>query len=231
MAKLLLLRPDIGIVESSGLVSRWDDQSGQGNWMRQDTAANKPQYSGGAIVFDGVDDWMYHNDVVDTSFGNFGTGDFTISVRMQHNPLNTYDQFCSKGSQAAGNFVFGFWADGSKINFGTNSAYLTDPASITAGKYYVATIVRKGDAGYLYVDGKLVASNATYFASQNISNASRFAIGARSSTPDHFLAGAITDVSVDDVALTQNDIKSYIAWINRGRKGRGFAGFNKFGGL
>ena len=231
MAKLLLLRPDRGIVESSGAVSRWEDQSGNGNDMRNGTSAEQPQYSGGAVVFDGVDDWLFHYDVVDTSFGNFGTSDFTISVRMQHHPLNTYDQFLSKGSQGASNYVFGFWLDGAKVNFGTNSTYLTDSSNVVAGQYYLVTIVRSGDVAYLYVDSNLVATNSTYFSGQNLTNSYRFGLGCRSSVPDHNFSGTISDVRVDDVALSQSQIRSYFNWINNGRKDRGFAKISRILGF
>ncbi len=236
MAEILLLRADRGVTTDVNGVTKWEDQSGADNHMIPNTTllswpSKATDGDEAVITFDGVDDFLVHWDTVGKNFGDFGTGDFTISLRMRHNPLNTYDQFCSKGSQGAGGFVFGFWVDGSKVNFGTNSIYLTDTTSVLATKYYVATIVRNGDAGYLYVDGELVASNATYFASQNISNTYSFSLGSRSSVPDHFFAGNITDVKIDDTAQNQAQIKSYVKWINSGRKGSGFAKFNKFGGF
>lgn len=57
-------KSDAGVTESGGLVSDWNDQSGNANHLIQATGANKPLLTAGelngfpAIVFDGVDDKM-----------------------------------------------------------------------------------------------------------------------------------------------------------------------------
>ncbi len=51
---------DIGtITESSGLVSQWDDKSGNGRHITQGMGAKQPLYTtGNSVCFDGVDDYL-----------------------------------------------------------------------------------------------------------------------------------------------------------------------------
>jgi hypothetical protein len=52
-------RKGVGITESGGLVSQWNDQSGNGRHLVQATEASRPAVQGdGSILFDGVDNHM-----------------------------------------------------------------------------------------------------------------------------------------------------------------------------
>ena len=228
---VLLLRADRGIVkDASNNVQEWHDQSKNGNYVRQTTSGYRPTFQNNSLLFDGGDDYLMHWDNVNNLFGNFGTSDFTISVRFRHTAANTYDQLVSKGAQLAGYYVFGFWSNGSNISFGTNSTYLTTSTLINTTDYYTVTVVRSGDAGLLYINGDLVFTDASYFTGQNINNTNRrFVVGARDDGASHHFTGFITDVRVDTIAVNGGVIKSYVGWLKQGRPKRlKFAVYSKF---
>jgi hypothetical protein len=55
----LWARLNQGITVSGAGVSQWDDQSGQGNHLKQGTDTNRPALQGdGSILFDGVDNFL-----------------------------------------------------------------------------------------------------------------------------------------------------------------------------
>ncbi len=230
---ILLLRGDTGVDVSGSDVTKWNDQSSNGNYFLPiATPANSPTYADNELTFNGVDQFLVHWDTVNKTFGNFGTGNFTISIRFKHNPLNTYDQLFSKGSQVSTNYVFGFWADGASVNFGTNFVYMLDPTTLVNTNYYIATIVRDGDIGRLYLDGTLVLTSATYFNGQTLTNTVNSSIGSRANGSDHFFTGIISDVKIDNNAQTQLQIQNYINWIANGRTeaslNRGYKKYSKY---
>jgi hypothetical protein len=52
-------RRGIGITEAGGLVSQWDDQSGNDRHLKQATGTNQPSAEAdGSILFDGIDNYM-----------------------------------------------------------------------------------------------------------------------------------------------------------------------------
>ena len=74
---------DAGVSDSSGTVSGWADQSGQGNDV---TAAGDPQVGatktprGDAVSFDGAGDWLEQIDATDTISVAAGAADRTMFV-------------------------------------------------------------------------------------------------------------------------------------------------------
>ena len=47
------------IVQSGGTVSQWNDKSGHGRHVAQAITTNQPAYSGGAVSFDGTNDYLW----------------------------------------------------------------------------------------------------------------------------------------------------------------------------
>lgn len=80
-------KKNVGITSSGGLVSQWDDQSGNGRHIVQAVGTNQPALQGdGTILFDGVDNFLRNGAVNHTppitSYCRFKAPTWTVNDRV-----------------------------------------------------------------------------------------------------------------------------------------------------
>jgi len=177
------------------------DLSGNGN---TGTLTNGPTFDGGnigSINFDGSNDFVTFG----TSFGNFGTDNFNVSLWIkttQNN--NAYSGVIAKFASNAG-----LWIQLNPITknvwFGWHgSTYLTSTASVNNGEWRQISCQRTGDTtAQIYVDGVLVSSGAGRTGTSN-SNAT-FDIG-RINISGRYYSGKTAAVTFYNRALTAAEV-------------------------
>lgn len=96
---------------------------------------------------------------------HFGTGDFTIEITFKINETIGWGYIFANKNDFLGNFIrLGFNRDTGQIRYyvegvdGTNKHFVTTK-DFADGKWHTVTAVRKGNTGYVYVDGILEAEN------------------------------------------------------------------------
>lgn len=216
----LLLRSDIGVTTDAGGVTVWADQSGNNRNFEDINQATSPDLTNNEIVFEsGNNETLL---CLATTFNkNYGTGDFTISIRFKKTTLATYDALISWGGGGqTDEFQFGMFATNNILTYSYNNTALNSSTAINNTNYYVTTVVRSGNTGTIYLDGDIVASNATFFANLNLAgnNGYEWAISGRLNGGSHGFEGIITDIRIDHTALSLAEINDYISWINYGRQ-------------
>jgi hypothetical protein len=202
---LCLDAADIKSYPKSG--TTWNDRSGNGN---NGTLVNGVGYSDGAMVFDGV------NDYVDIPFvGNMSNTDYTVSILANHNLTNpaktTFWGFSENDGNAYETFCFQTWNSNiNEIMFfnGNGSSYQSQiftPQNLDTKKFneYTFIILMSGDIS-LYINGKLYntwISNTL----RNSSNITKIWLGQRN-TNNQLLRGNIAFFKIYNKALSPAEI-------------------------
>jgi hypothetical protein len=177
----------IDVVNSSGFVSKWYDQSGNDNHAIQGTAASQPKIvEGGSLVsggnkFDGTNDFLTFPD-------RFFSGSFAISTvfNLQDRDKSNNTLF---GYSNSGNFIRyqGSFRLGIKINGAESFINIT----LANNKDYVMSITRDAsNLVSLYVDGSFIDS----FTQSGQLSLDRIGVFAESST--YFLKGTVTETLI-----------------------------------
>jgi len=168
---VLLFRADKGVTLSSGKVSEWLSQDATGTREAipdnpADPVNDGPTFANDELTFASAS--TQHLEIIRKDMlPAFGTSDFTFSFRFKKTTLATYDVLLSLGSTAdTDEFVFGFQAINNQIRFTYNSTHLTSSVTIENDTYYLATIVKSGNSGTLYIDGANPVTNASYYKYQ-----------------------------------------------------------------
>jgi len=195
--------------EASGSVA--GDASGNVNtlaltgttWSNSGIAGNCLSFAGaGSAVANGA------------TFGNFGTGDFSVSAWVNTtNSSSTPQYVVAKRNSTSGNssfFAIGVtsgkaWAQVDQDTSGTNVKTVTGAASVNNGAWHLITVVRSDATLSLYVDGTLDVSGSGA-GTANISNAQALSIGAYTATSSDYFSGLIDDVRVYNYALPSTQI-------------------------
>ena len=194
------------------------DRSGNGN---NGTLTNGPTRAIGRIgqgmSFDGSNDYVDIN----SSIGQFGTGDFSIAQWLKAPPLTTVTQVLISNRQTdCGSSAF--WGSGifgtedAKDGFilevmgsgGTNYNNVQTALIVADGSWHHVVTTRVGATLTLYRDGALVTSS-TGAGTANVSSGvnTRFGISACVPGGRAYLNGAIDDVRVYNRALSADEIK------------------------
>jgi len=200
----------------SGSGTTWYDLSGNSNNL---TLSNGPTFTsddGGAIVFDGTND--YAASPLNQSFFQFGTGDYTLGIWVKFESVSNFEGFLSCGpGNASGSWQFGH--SGSKFRYrlgvsGTNiNCTATQTRNLDQWYYIVVVNDRSEDQCKLYVDGSLDkttnnsnfgSSNVGVFTATDVKNC--FNVG-RNRNQNLFLDGAVAQVHVyKGKALTASEV-------------------------
>jgi len=218
---LLSLLLPIFVSAQSGLISYWsfddsgnpgdDDVGNNDGILMGDASWISNGYSGGAISFDGVGDFM----IID------GTGtydDYSISVWFKTPDAHTSDRLFSDAHNA-GAGTFGrpdiHFVEGKvRVTGGYNGTaypYITSGNSYDDNTWHhVVLVVRSGvNELTLYVDGNFVGSNINYAEPLNLNNGgdsdNRVEIGARSRKINYF-NGTIDEVKIFSSALSAQEV-------------------------
>jgi len=203
-----------------GLVGNWDMDEGSGSVLNDNsgnsnhgTLTNGPKWtqgkSGGALQFDGKDDYV---DVENNDILNFGTNNFSIETWFKsstgHDGINRFlvAKYCNGYSQ---NYLL-TQTSGNKLRFsianGTISIVAEASDDYNDNKWHHALAIRNSDSIYLYVDGKLVGSN-TGVSSFNVDNIYNFSIGNRYCAPRYPFFGQIDNVKIYNRALSEEEVR------------------------
>jgi concanavalin A-like lectin/glucanase superfamily protein/BNR repeat protein/dockerin type I repeat protein len=218
-------------VEVNGAIARWSfdegsggsalDSSGNGNDAAIVGAAYISGPREGALVFDGVDDYLFASDAesggVTGSGLDMGTRDWTVSAwikTVSSGMLVTKMGFIGGanpdgwGMSVSGNGTLG--AHISKSNGDQVNVFAGDGRRVDDGQWHhVAVVFQRSGSMSRFVDGGL--SGARYdlsaLAGQSIDNDRRLEIGARDQAGDEiFFGGQIDEVRVYPRALDAAEV-------------------------
>ncbi len=177
-------------------------------------ASTYAQTPGQSLHFDGVDDYVS----LGSNLGNFGTGDFTIEIKLQTtfssaNSSYTYLPILAKRQDCGNSNIFGLIlnANGSLVwemseaNGVNAQSGTTTGIACNDGAWHQATIVRSGSSLKVYIDG--IESMTLTGTPTNLGNSSPFVIGLNGLTcsPNRF-KGNIDEIRIWSVARTATQI-------------------------
>lgn len=205
-------------LSSSNLVGHWrfdetggtiaEDAAGRDH---DGTLKNGPTRAagkhGGALRFDGANDFVDVGDVLDMKAGQ----DFTVSAWINTTnvvPNNGDSQRIVSKQAPGGSLYFLRLKTDGRPSFGVRSGYTNGGeqlgrGSVADGRWHLVTGMRKGATISLYVDGALHGSMTA--TSSDLSNAARLLIGAYTPTEQHF-RGSIDDVRIYTRALSGSEV-------------------------
>ena len=197
------------ITESGGLVSQWDDKSGNGNDVTQGNSAKQPTYNA-------------------TGFNGFPTIEFDGSADVLNGTASgtsatAWTWFCVINDQTgAGDNIFLLDIETGRLNFLADGRPSTGPAFYDTGTYYnsnsdVAGLqqiaMEADDNGRIFRDGSVIYS-PTYTYSDT-GYAGLIGVGGRYSGTSSFYTGAISEMILVPTKLSDADrqkIEGYLAW-------------------
>lgn len=193
------------------------DRSGNGNngtlGASSSTGSDDPEWilagkSGGALEFDGSDDYAFLSD---SSALNTGA-DFTISTWVKSSAAGTLQTFANMGAEFDWLYNLYYHSTNTlncklyQANSGSEYLQAYTSTDYRDGSWHQITCRVSGTQLDLFVDGNLVASDATPTGSRDTSTAGTFAFGRFNySTPYHF-NGFIDETKIWDYALSQSQI-------------------------
>ncbi|UCF16980.1 MAG: LamG domain-containing protein, partial [Phycisphaerales bacterium] len=207
--------PEIPIVDPN-LVGWWKfdegdgtvvvDWSGHGNHgVLESDRQSVPGYDGEAIEFDGASNTVLLGAGPSLS----GTTDFSTSAWIRKSAASAGVIIQQRNGGYNGEYRFMVNGNGqlSLMIYG-DSDYQYDfstAMTVNDGSWHHVAAVRQGPSGYIYVDGKLEASDTGTVRS--LDSSIQVGIGADIRDSVNYFNGAIDDVRLYDKALTQDEIK------------------------
>ena len=157
-----------------------------------------------SLSFDGYGDYV---DLGNNSLFDFQYGDpFTISMWIYPNALGGDQGLISKMADG-GPVQYEVITAGTSIRYGTGNQFLFG-GQLEAGNWYHLIVTSDGSAKKIYINNQLIESGT--FESMT-SNGDNLYIGAHQplAMPGWSWSGFIDEVSIWDIAFTQNDIDAY----------------------
>ncbi|MCJ7664414.1 MAG: LamG domain-containing protein [Desulfobacterales bacterium] len=199
--------------EGSGTTA--NDSAGSNNG----TLVNGPVWTsgqiGGALSFDGVNDYVDMGDPADGSL-DFGAGDsFTLSLWFKRDVINVDHTLISKREVIDGinNEGYSWRIYNNKLYAGiegtnTVATAITGNTTIGANQWYHAVFVRDvaADKIYLYLNGISDTDPVTDATTTTLANTYKFMIG-RWEYYDLYFDGLIDDVRVYKKALSAGEVE------------------------
>lgn len=133
-------------------------------------------FGGASGLFDGTGDYLSTSDSDDFAFG---TGDFTIDLRVRFNVLPTsitYKILFSQHENSSNYYIFGLYNNAGTYQFeffqvvggAANIDILKNANSIATGVWYHVALVRSGNNWYIFQDGTQLGS--TVVDADSVSN-------------------------------------------------------------
>ncbi len=145
---------------------------------------------------------------VNTTLGNFGLGDFSVSMWFNSVTIGTNQRLIAKRQAGSWDNFFDIYLRNSRLNWSL-SENLTKFIDVQVNKilvsnqWYFYTIARKNGVVYFYLDGKLESTTTT--VGYNINNNYNLTLGVFSNNPNSFMEyfnGKLDDVLIYNRALT-----------------------------
>ena len=201
------LKPESGIVRNSaGVVTGWQDSSGNGNHAVQSNPIAMPDYSPQSfgtmpgVAFDG-DDWL-------TGAAGMSTASYTKIVRVLLSDFSLTGNILSS-SAASGTRHALYMSTSPQPRLWHNAPFVTSSVSMTAGQAHLltATYDSATKTGTLHLDGTQVGTGT---ASANTTDPT-YQLGAINGAS--FMRGAIGEVLVFDRVLDSTErtgIEAYL---------------------
>jgi hypothetical protein len=157
---------------------------------------------------------------ITTPLGNFGTGNFTISLWIKTTQEATRVIFGKTTEVDKDNGGYVLYRDSGgyhAFRFGTIVNLHIQNQYIATGGWNVITIVRNGANGYIYSNSNLIVSTSS-ISSFNQNTSGTFTLGTSpgSNWTPRFYSGAIDEVIVENRAWTASEIKKYYTY-SKGR--------------
>jgi alpha-tubulin suppressor-like RCC1 family protein/Ca2+-binding RTX toxin-like protein len=212
---LLWLRADAGVSkDSSGYVSKWLDQSGNGRDVSQTTSANQPQWVSDAangqpvIRFDGSNDYL-----TGVTTSDFKPTNITVMAVYKLTATGSYPKIICQPYYSSGwSSPWVVW--GLSAGYGSNaqpyvdayieaSGHFSNSGISLLGEYVLLTEVYDGSTVNLYLDGKLFTSNV---ATGNITYGSSASFYLGADPCGEYLNGDIAEVLVYNKALSKSEL-------------------------
>ena len=202
------LRPESGIVrDSAGVVTAWQDSSGNGNHSVQTNPIAMPDYAPQrfevmpGVAFDG-DDWL-------TGAAGMSTGSYTKIVRVLLSDFALTGNILSS-SAASGTRHALFMSTSPQPRLWHGAIFVTSSASMTAGQGHLltATYDSATKIGTLYLDGTPVGTGT---ATANTTDPT-YQLGAINGA--NFMRGAIGEAIIFDRVLGSTEraaVEAYLA--------------------
>lgn len=210
-------------------VARWKMDEGRSTTLNDSTGHNNNLTISGAtwqtdpnnqtqratfLRFDGSNDYAYSGSA---SAYNFGAGSFTISGWFRHTEaISGTDTIFSKASGVNGVGYKAYMNSSGYICFGiddTAGSFPSDSACSTVSfadsKWHNITVVKSSTSAiYLYVDGNLMASDASLSSTGFLDSSGVFNLGIDADASSNPFAGDLDDFVVYSYALTSNEVKA-----------------------
>jgi hypothetical protein len=175
----------------------------------------------GGYLFDGVNDYV---TVADNDNLDFGTGDFSINIKITTGLLNTAQDLLYKRSGTT--YYFLRIGSDNKIIFqinGGTTAVVSSTIALALNKQYTIIAMRISGVIKLYINGADVSSSVVTNA-ENINNSGSIVIGHDYSTTGNKFKGEISQVRLFNRALSASEVLSYynngegkeLEWADRG---------------
>jgi hypothetical protein len=203
------LKPEFGIIrDANGLVSAWQDSSGNGNHCVQSIESRKPNYQANrfgklpGVCFTG-DDWL-------ASPAGMSTGSYTKVVRVLMDDFTfTNGNILSSGATSGVRHAI-YMRGTTQPHIWHGSPFVTSSASILAGRGHVIVATYDGSSklGKIYLDGVLTGTGTTSANTADVS----FQLGAIAG--GSFMKGAIGEAIIYNRVLTdpeRTSVEGYLA--------------------
>jgi len=208
----LWLRSDWGVTSSSGAVSAWTDQSGNGLNATQTTGTLQPTYTTGAvnsgvlpaITFNGTSQYFS----LPTGLNTFASGASVFVVTKPQSTTATGD-FCAFGNTSNADALIsqaiGTQASVSTHNGSTNTTLTTTTNPLSTSNYQlIEEVVQPGNipatgTGTIYVNGVQQAQSTTLQNLNSLSRSQNF-IGTGIGLSNYF-QGGIAEILVYNTPL------------------------------
>jgi PKD repeat protein len=205
----LWLRADSGIgFDDLGKVSSWADQSGAGNNVSQSTESIRPAFVTNGfdgkptVRFTGPSQMLQTSGLVLT-----GTTPFTAFTAAKFNsfPVGSYQYLWWNGmnSQTAGYGCYISTTVKLRSAWGSQSYYLTDTSSASAGTWYKMTSRYSSGSHQAWLNGTYLGSNAKTDSNFNLLGV--FTVGNNGPTPSQGFYGDIGEILIYDRALSDTE--------------------------
>jgi len=196
-----ILNLDAGFLPSyPTTASTWYDISG--NNLSGSLFNGSTYNTNGAIVFDGVDDYVLvsNNPLLQPS------SSITLSSVFQRNSGRTIISYSSDGGGAIKTYAFEQTTNfQSKIVTTVNGQITLSATNLSANTWYYVVMTYNGSINSLYINGSLITSssasgNINYQANTNLN------LGRKNSTDGEYINGKISTTQIYNRALTQAEI-------------------------
>jgi hypothetical protein len=209
----LVLALDAGNTKSyPGSGTTWTDLSGNGNNGTLENDVGFDGGNGGALSFDGVNDYAnFGNILVPTS-----SSSYTVSVWCYRNRNNVgYEELLSQWTSASSNNSFFFGFNNSNVRFTDNWNNVVVSGAGNTGVWMNLVGVYITSNAYIFLNGNLSATKGSGFS---YTGTGAFVIGRQGELNSEYFSGNISQVSIYNKALTASEVQQNFNAL-RGRYG------------